>query len=88
MASQRDRSGAEAVISQSSAAGAFATIEKHAGNHIDAERAASATDGWQLFGVWKAIDPAFDWEEFADELDRIRSESKPTPPIDFDALDL
>lgn len=25
-----------------------------------------------------------DWEEWAEELDRIRHESKPTPPIEFD----
>ncbi len=38
-------------------------------------------DGRHLAGVWKDLDR----EEFADELDRIRHESKPTPPIDLDA---
>ena len=41
----------------------------------------SPRDGRHLAGVWKDLD----WEEFADELDRIRHESKPTPPIDLDA---
>jgi hypothetical protein len=27
-----------------------------------------------------------DWEEWAEELDRIRHESQPTPPIDVDDL--
>jgi len=39
-----------------------------------------ARDGRHLAGVWKDLD----WEEFADELDRIRHESKPTPPIELD----
>jgi hypothetical protein len=33
----------------------------------------------RLAGVWKDLD----WEEAADALDRIRHESKPTPPIDL-----
>lgn len=40
-------------------------------------------DGRHLAGVWKDLD----WEEFADELERIRHESKPTPPIDLGDLD-
>jgi hypothetical protein len=32
-----------------------------------------------LAGVWKDLD----WDAAADELDRIRHESKPTPPIDL-----
>ncbi len=39
--------------------------------------------------LWKALDAIgawsdIDWDELADELDRIRHESRPTPPIDFD----
>jgi hypothetical protein len=33
-----------------------------------------------LAGAWKDLN----WEAAADELDRIRHESKPTPPIDLD----
>ncbi len=33
-----------------------------------------------LAGVWSDLD----WEAAADELDRIRHESRPTPPIDLD----
>lgn len=32
-----------------------------------------------LFGAWSDLD----WDEMADELDRIRHESKPTPPIEL-----
>lgn len=41
-------------------------------------------DGRHLFGAWKEIDPDIEWAEVAEQLDRIRHESKPTPPIDFD----
>lgn len=34
-----------------------------------------------LAGAWKELG---DWNEVMDELDRIRHESKPTPPIDLD----
>ena len=37
-----------------------------------------------LAGVWARIDPELEWEELADELDRMRHASKPTPPIDLD----
>jgi len=37
-----------------------------------------------LAGAWTRIDPALDWDELADELDRIRHDSRPTPPIDLD----
>lgn len=37
-----------------------------------------------LAGAWKRADPNLGWDEVADELDRIRHESKPTPPIDLD----
>lgn len=33
-----------------------------------------------LAGIWKDLD----WNAAAEELDRIRHESKPTPPIDLD----
>ena len=33
-----------------------------------------------VIGAWSDLD----WEELADDLDRIRHESKPTPPIEFD----
>lgn len=36
-------------------------------------------DGRHLAGVWKDLN----WEQAADELDRIRHESSPTPPIDL-----
>ncbi len=45
-------------------------------------------DARHLAGAWKAIDPDLDWDTMADELDRIRHESTPTPPIDLDELDL
>jgi hypothetical protein len=38
----------------------------------------------RLAGAWKRVDPDLDWEELANEFDRIRHESKPTPPIEFD----
>jgi len=41
-----------------------------------------------LLGIWKDLDPDLDWDELADELDRVRHESKPTPPIEFDDLGL
>lgn len=37
----------------------------------------------QLAGAWRRVDPDLDWETFADELDRLRHESAPTPPIDL-----
>jgi hypothetical protein len=37
-------------------------------------------DALALAGVWSDLD----WDEVADELDRIRHESKPTPPLDLD----
>lgn len=37
-----------------------------------------------LAGAWARLDPELAWEELADELDRIRHESKPTPPIDLE----
>lgn len=39
-------------------------------------------DGRHLAGAWADLD----WEELADELDRIRHESKPTPIIELDDL--
>jgi hypothetical protein len=33
-----------------------------------------------VIGAWSDLD----WEEFSTELDRIRHESQPTPPIDLD----
>lgn len=33
-----------------------------------------------VIGAWSDLD----WEEFSVELDRIRHESRPTPPIDLD----
>ena len=41
-----------------------------------------ARDPFRFAGIWKDLDPDLDWEEIADELDRIRHESKPTPIID------
>jgi hypothetical protein len=41
-------------------------------------------NGTERAGAWLHVDPDFDWEEFADELDRVRHESAPTPPIDLD----
>jgi hypothetical protein len=35
-------------------------------------------DALSLAGAWSDLD----WDEMADALDRIRHESKPTPPID------
>ncbi len=40
----------------------------------------------QLAGAWARIDPDIAWDDVADQLDRIRHESKPTPPIDLDDL--
>ncbi|MGH2351664.1 MAG: hypothetical protein ACRDJN_08625 [Chloroflexota bacterium] len=37
-------------------------------------------DALNLAGAWSDLD----WEEMATALDRIRHESKPTPPIDLD----
>ena len=48
----------------------------------------SPRDGCHLAGIWKDLDPDLDWDELADELDRVRHESKPTPPIEFDDLGL
>jgi len=33
--------------------------------------------------TWTAIDPELDWEQLADELDRLGHESRPAPPIEF-----
>ena len=33
-----------------------------------------------VIGAWEGLEP---WEEVADELDRIRHESVPTPPIEL-----
>jgi hypothetical protein len=33
-----------------------------------------------VIGAWSDLD----WDEFSTELDRIRHESRPTPPIDLD----
>jgi hypothetical protein len=38
------------------------------------------TDALNLAGAWSDLD----FDEVADALDRIRHESKPTPPIDLD----
>jgi hypothetical protein len=46
----------------------------------DRELAGRPKDGRHLAGIWSDLD----WEAFAEELDRIRHESKPTPPIEFD----
>jgi hypothetical protein len=43
----------------------------------------AARDTGRLAGVWARIDPELGWDELADELDRIRHESKPTLPIDL-----
>jgi hypothetical protein len=59
----------------------YFTDEEEADRALAEER---PQDGRHLFGAWTVIDPDLDWEEFADELDRIRHESKPTPPIDLD----
>lgn len=40
----------------------------------------AAQDALALAGVWNDLD----WDEVANELDRIRHESKPTPPLDLD----
>ena len=37
-----------------------------------------------LAGAWLRVDPDLDWESLADELDRLRHDSAPTPPIDLD----
>jgi hypothetical protein len=37
-------------------------------------------DALSVIGAWSDIP----WEEMAEALDRIRHESKPTPPIDLD----
>lgn len=37
----------------------------------------------QLAGLWARLDPDLDWEILADELDRLRHESTPTPPIEL-----
>jgi hypothetical protein len=45
---------------------------------IDAEPTLQAA--LAVIGAWEDLD----WEEFSTELDRIRHESRPTPPIDLD----
>lgn len=40
----------------------------------------SLQEALSLAGAWSHLD----WEETLDELDRIRHESTPTPPIEFD----
>lgn len=42
----------------------------------------SVQDALDLAGAWSDLD----WDETMDALDRIRHESRPTPPIDFDDL--
>jgi len=47
----------------------------------DSGRDARIKRALALAGAWGDVD----WEKTVDELDRIRHESKPTPPIDLDA---
>lgn len=50
-------------------------------DEADADAAVAAqrsTDARALAGVWSDLD----WEEMVEELERIRHESIPTPPID------
>ena len=53
-------------------------------DEADLERASSPESvqrALQLIGAWKDLG---DWNEVLDELDRIRHQSTPTPPIEFD----
>ena len=45
----------------------------------DAARSRSGRRAVDLAGVWSDLD----WDEMADALDRIRHESKPTPPFEL-----
>ncbi len=51
--------------------------EKQADEAVSADTTQEALD---LAGAWSDLD----WQEMVKELDRIRHESKPTPPIELD----
>lgn len=60
-------------------------IPRDQANEVSADATAArerSRDGRHLAGAWSDLD----WDEFADELDRIRHESKPTPIIEIDDL--
>lgn len=48
-------------------------LEEHVGH-------SSIQDALRLAGAWKGL---ADWEEVFDQLDRIRHESRPTPPFEL-----
>lgn len=50
-------------------------VDEHAAGEFQAQR---GLDARSLAGAWSDLD----WEETVEALDRIRHESKPTPPID------
>ncbi len=51
-------------------------VDEESANAFVAERRAQPDLSW--IGAWAHLD----WDELEDALDRIRHESKPTPPID------
>jgi hypothetical protein len=59
-------------------------VEDNTGDtaHASGSLAESVHDALSLAGAWSDRD----WDETIDTLDRIRHESRPTPPIDFQEL--
>jgi hypothetical protein len=58
-------------------------VVRYFADEAEADKALAAhkhRDVRHLAGAWKDLD----WEAAADELDRIRHESAPTPPVDLD----
>jgi hypothetical protein len=54
-------------------------IERHSADALEGDTGRSQATGDQpLSGAWADLD----WNDMVDELERIRHESKPTPPID------
>ena len=57
-------------------------VVRYFADEVEADKALAShkhRDVRHLAGVWQDLD----WEVAVDELDRIRHESKPTPPIDL-----
>lgn len=62
-------------------------VVRYFNNDADADVALAQPDRRsprQLAGAWLQVDPDLDWDGLADELDRIRHQSTPTPLTDLD----
>jgi hypothetical protein len=53
-------------------------VDEEAADAFVEERRGGAEPDLSWIGAWAHLD----WDEFVEEIDRIRHQSKPTPPID------